>query len=65
MPTMATGHKQLNLTFPAHLIDAAKAACDGRGVSLTAAIERHLHKLAGLPVPKPRKRGRPASKNIS
>lgn len=59
MPTIARGHKQVNLTFPADLIDAAKVAAAANGRSLTFEIERFLHRLAGRKVPKsPRKRGR-------
>lgn len=61
MPRVSKGYDQLNLTFPAELIHAARKGAATRGTTLTAEVRRALERLAGASIPI-RGRGRPKKK---
>lgn len=55
---MATTTRQLNLTLPAPLVDAAQETATGKGETITAVVRRALERYAGVRVPT-RRPGRP------
>lgn len=60
MPRLSAGHRQINLSFPADLLDRAKEGAAKADTTLTAEFRKTLERLARI---KPKSREKNKSEN--